>query len=386
MADTVELEKAIKLVARYQKLYFDQFSLDPAKYGRPSSEEVETPLGHFFKEVLYPHFTIEETVDLYKEAIADHQHSHIGTRYDPPLLCNIISQLVGQLEQAIAQSTALPKTKLFFATLPTGQIQGKVIPPQDSSYHCVILETGLFRFAEGISKLLLLSFPEATTESNIGCLHLDEAYVRSHILKNAQLLCPNFSSFIGTYISEGIPHFGTDLPHPPTDLYLPLLTSLELFVLAHEYGHTIAPSQPSSLTTQQKAEFKRQEEFDADIIGLDLTMHALNNGSYDPVFALAGAELFFVLDDFIKEAKHIIKHGSERPQSGGSTHPLSSERREALRTHLSTSLSSTEYHRIEQTSTNLVKALNIYWEINKGFFFEMHHQGIEIYKPWDPDA
>jgi hypothetical protein len=114
---------------------------------------------------------------------------------------------------------------------------------------------------------------------------------------------------------------------------------MELFVVAHEFGHVyaghlselLAGTRIHTLPFESGTESHRQE-YQADLIGLLLTLHAMNDSGYDAGLSYIGIDLFFVSLDMAARYAHLIAGGDdeifESPSSD--SHPSNQERRNLL--------------------------------------------------------
>lgn len=155
-----------------------------------------------------------------------------------------------------------------------------------------------------------------------------------------------FRDLLHTYATTG--STSRSKQYDPEADYVPLLDVLrdgmELFVVAHEFGHVKAGHLSELLAhlSMSAAELgvgdsSHRQEHEADFLGLVLTLQAMANSGFDAALSYVGIELFFISLELAERVRYTIEHGSDAGyvEVSSVTHPSASERRKFLRGSLS---------------------------------------------------
>jgi hypothetical protein len=236
-------------------------------------------------------------------------------------------------------------------TLPTRDIQARAIPGPLGEGDIVAFESGLFMFTAVMARIITLSlsipgplfrFVAVPTLIITRSLSILPAWVRPSLLYERQAIVRHIAShpdvlldFADLIISQTF--LGTcqysDRRDLPYGFHLEkrrdrLLDAVDIFVLAHEYGHVI-PGHPGVRDNTTETE-RYQQEFEADELGFRLTLSAIG----DPKWAYAGVVLFLTGIAIVDLAAAVIKTGEPRVMASA-THPSPPERLAKLSASLS---------------------------------------------------
>lgn len=264
----------------------------------------------------------------------------VPSRYEDPLRYRMIRKRAEQIESAAIAHGMDPRDRPLLGTLPTGQVNAVTYLVPGSRDHVVLLERELFTFALLLSKVVCCTFPAESSASGRTTFFTGPAAVRRRIEEHPELLA-RFTEVLLAYALTGRPTFAR--PYLPErahqHLALVLRTSMELFVLGHEYGHVLAGHLSQvSRTTPCRArlhdvdalEYSWKQEYEADAIGCRLAYSAMRDLGYDSALSFWGADSFFSGMDVMDRATSLLLHGDEERQTL-SSHPPSGHRRERLR-------------------------------------------------------
>lgn len=214
----------------------------------------------------------------------------------------------------------------YFGQLPTGNLNAKILKVPKVNEYVVIFENQLYTYSMLISKLFAICLPM----NEYGDLSYSHKEVFDNIVGN-KVIIRRFVNLIVTHvfeenISRAEPYLLSD--NIRGSVSNSINTTIELFILAHEYGHFLGGHlldeniEKTLIKSKEVEEVKLNwdQEFEADKIGYDLTKGAL----IDNEWVDASITLFFGVLECLREAESIfdMKNNSE----GISSHPSSIER------------------------------------------------------------
>jgi len=225
-------------------------------------------------------------------------------------------------------------------TLPTGNINACVLPVPTGGL-IVILNQGLFTFANLMAKAVAVFFPLLDKDGDGVSFSTDEKLIDDRINSNDD----GHEKFIDACAA----YFATSEPAAATPYILKskqcfisdiLRHSSELFVVAHEYAHIFLKHFSSNKTIKQKfftedidedcCYTEWNEEIEADLLGCQIALvHNLTHG-LDPALSYFGIEFFLSCMSILEDGLHINTF---------ETHPPSYLRRQILREMIKTEFS-----------------------------------------------
>ena len=228
----------------------------------------------------------------------------------------------------------------LLGTLPTGQVNAMAIRVPGTDEFIVAFEQGLLAFLPMISKAIVQALPFDNAGARGFSFSVDRAKARDATVANDSAR-ERFRAALFAYLFEGHPALAPSpmLEMPHSLLHRIILTELELFILAHEYGHLLHghldPSQirrPALIKGVEVEQVSRShiQEFEADQTGMCLALQALATDGIAPSVTFAAIDLFFSVDYALEQALMIITTG-KRGVRGTDSHPHPCIRRERLR-------------------------------------------------------
>ena len=146
----------------------------------------------------------------------------------------------------------------------------------------------------------------------------------------------------GSTVGHGV----VEIPQPANGLRLELLTSMETFVLAHEYSHFVAEEHGLGVTGHELELF-------CDQLGLQIARNAPSQRDNWSNFAGAGAVLFFAAAGFCSRLEALWLGD---PITGDSSHPSLAERVNAVATN---AIGQTDPDQRQAVETYLIEFLRI---------------------------
>lgn len=311
-----------------------------------SEEEVLKTKNEIFEEIfdkMSPFISPEKLAALKEKTGKEIFYEiELPTRFENPSSYRIILDLRKEIEEASKDLSISIPIELVVGTLPTGQVNARVIKIPSNGDFVVVFESGFFTFANLLAKATIKAMPFIGTENDKLSFSTDwDGSVNSDALRR-------FQEVIIAYLLHGQPNAAPPylIDYPHQRLTNILRNSMELFVIGHEYGHVIG----GHFSTGQKTSaflignevneiiYSWQQEFEADAWGLQLMLHAMMKKGHDLSLSFWGADFFFSCIDVVERSTSIIRTGELKNQPLGS-HPPAKARREALRKVLKRSLS-----------------------------------------------
>lgn len=309
------------------------------------------------------------------------------SKYESPTWFSVVSRLSGDIEREIYQKSEFAgHKKIVFGTLNTGRINGMAIGIDNPEYHVILLESGLFGFANLLAKGLAQSFPMQETDGGAAHFSTDLTKVTER-LQSDQDLSWRIIDLVLAYVIAGNPHAAK--PYLPQKEYVLLLSiwrdAIEYFVLGHEYGHAIN----GDLEKKEDGageDFRDMppgwiQEFKADYVGCVVTLNILSKAGYNPSLSYAGIEAFFLGVELIERALAMLQNRKIN-EEGTVSHPPAAMRREALRYWLQEALPKEESEAAIGLAKIFEEVLDLIWTRLEKVIAEVRNDGGSAHEKW----
>jgi hypothetical protein len=336
---------------------------------------------------IYP----EECFNKLKEIL---DNDNLPTVYEDPAQYYILLNLFEKIEMSAEEiSSNLPRRPVV-GTLPSGEVNAMAIKVPDSDDFLLVFEDQIFTFANLIAKVVAQSIP-FEIKDNVISFSMGKEEVNNYF-KNNSIAFERFKELIYAYLFYGEPTAAPQyfLEGIPMHLADRLRTSLELFIVGHEYSHIILGHVQESKTMVNKAKriefneiiFNWDQEFSADVLGLRLMLGCmLKEGSINlPSFV--GADLFFGSLDVIEKSISILKTGSVT-NTIHRTHPPTLLRREILRKSINEIFGNSKdgikmAKGVLMYAETLEYILNLLWDSITPFLYSAYKKGYKLDSRW----
>lgn len=289
--------------------------------------------------------------------------------YQNPSSYRLMADLAAKVEAAAQDLGCAIPMRPTFGTIVHPSPNGRAIPVDSDTECLIVLHDDLFMFAYLLSKAVISAFPaNLTDDERIGFSSLDWR----EELNRKPIIAERFKqAIICAVCSPG----GTgDAPsYLVEDSHMQLATLLargvELFVVAHEYGHIIrghlsCGKRASCMIDDLNQEVIEQnylQEIEADCWGLSLTIRARQMEGLDLALSYIGADFFFTCAEILENGLAIFRTGQEAVFLSDS-HPPPDMRRAALRTVLRNQVGDHANGPIE-LAERLAEVAKALWEI-----------------------
>ena len=298
--------------------------------------------------------------------------------FDEPGTRAILAQLMGWCHDALVHAQIeLPTPSFGVLFTPDVNAQGSLTV---GGVPLVLVNQPLFAFCNAISKLFLTT---ALFRSS-GRPHeaqLDTARVASAIESHPELLF-ELTMTIGMYAAIGqYQHsfsFGTD-NHVLVRLRYDLLVAMEMFVVGHEIGHTLAQeSRARAAAGEASSEGitdAHRKEFQADLVAATIAaVHGRNN---DIVFMRTGVggSLALAWLDIVARARAVIATGDVKEYLSA-THPSLEDRLERFGVTIDEALSEEKREGARLLRVECLKVTELMWAQMLPYFEALHREGV----------
>lgn len=261
---------------------------------------------------------------------------NIPSKFQSVEMFGLMDHLLNELLDAAKKvKCQIPEKKPLIATISTNSVNACALK-LDNGEAIIFVEEDLLSFIHLFSKIFVqcLSLGPSDDEKSSMIVKFEE--IKKNIDEKPEIL-NRFKDFLTSYIVDGSPRKSEQYEIPQDARYnlcTYLLMSCEMFLIGHELGHIISGhlkharkfgffGQTSETQFMQE---KIDNEFEADYIGMILTMQASANRGFQADFAYLGIEPFFMIYDVALKAKSILKYGHEDLTNYFVTHPSNNER------------------------------------------------------------
>lgn len=383
-----ELDFAKAYLENLQRKIYSNMGLEPVKAESYFSFDEQFILN-FYKELGPKN---DQSFEEFKERLFEEQRELqelTPTKFEDPNWYGLVHGMALKIEQVVKSLGYEFKSKPLFGTIPTGRVNGMALKIPNSSYCAILIEDGLFGFANLMCKAVARVFPFIKTDNGMMTFSTDEAAWKSE-LNSSDVIKDRFFDALFSYLVGGHPHMAEPyLPERNYDSFTSLLRdSMELFILCHEYGHIISGHLDSDGKKSMIAGVEDEEvflswseEIEADVRGLELFLNVRANDGYDLALSFMGADLFFGCIEAIEKSVAILKNGTDET-SLSATHPPVSFRREALRKALRRSFTEEQLEGVFNLSDTAYSIVGALWKGSEERLIRAHNNGVHPSPGW----
>ena len=314
----------------------------------------------------------------------------IPSAWQHPSSYLLMSRMVKEIEDALDRWGVKPELLPVFGSLPTGRVNGVTLAVPGTRAAIVLLEDGLFGFANLAAKAIVRVFPLESDDGERVRFSMATTDWQQQLASTPEIV-ERFSDVLFAYILGGHPHKARPyLPDPGYDEPSTLLReSMELFVMGHEYahflcGHVHAPSvgrtKLGDLDVEEiRTNFRR--ELEADVRGLDIMLDVMGARGVDLSLSLWGADFFFECIDFIQRAVRLVATGKASVPAS-TTHPPPALRRKFLHDVLRHNLSDEHVAGAFEVCGTLHAIFEALWVICEPALALAHREGLRPASTW----
>lgn len=283
--------------------------------------------------------------------LAEFQEIDLPTRYDSPTQFRILQKLVSRVKAAAEMMGLDTASFPHVSCIPTGLVNASAVALPNVSRPFLLFDSELFLYCHLFAKAFAQCLP-VVGRGEMLSLSVDIELVRKRIRETPELT-ERFSDLLSAYSVTGSPSRSKQYNPEPDYVHLIdiLRNGMELFVVAHEFGH-VCSGHLSGVLERLGLHAEdllgenpsHRQEHEADLIGMILTLQAMSTSGYDAALSYVGVELFFVSLDIAARARHIVLHGNDENyvDSASSSHPSHGGRRNLLQKSLGTFITEKE--------------------------------------------
>jgi hypothetical protein len=264
--------------------------------------------------------------------------SKMFSKFEPLDSFMILLRLTEEIEETLHSLTLEKQTKkVLFGSLGTGDINGVAIEFENPDYFIVLIDDGVFGFANLLAKALAQCFPLVGSEGDYLQISVELDLVKSRLEEKPDI-ADRFTQLVLGYVIGGNPHAAP--PYLPEKEYVGLLSiwrdAMEMFILAHEFGHASLGHLEGNTRAAivhdgfNELPMSWQQEYEADQFGLFLTLATLNRRGLEPSLTYAGIEAFFLGLELIEKTLCQL-NGVVYDDQGSESHPPAAQRRKSMR-------------------------------------------------------
>ena len=271
------------------------------------------------------------------------------SRFENPIWLSGAAKLTEKIDAVLAdREDSADHKKIVFGTLGTGDVNGTAVEFRNPEYQIIVLDDGLFGYANLLTKAVLMAFPLIERSPGQFELSGDRKAIRRRIHDEPKLF-ERLAELILNYLVNGNV-FAAEQYYPPMSYVSPIATwldAMEYFVLGHEYGHCRLGhlEKPDRLIPHESFDevaVSWQHEYEADAFGLGVMFDCISDEPYRRRIAYAAVEAFFAGLEIINRS--LARFYDAEPRDEGSpTHPPVAARRKALREALRSHVDAVEY-------------------------------------------
>jgi hypothetical protein len=316
-------EQRASLKARFGESYLRKFH----RVKKDRGGILDFHANQFFKE--------EEMEEVRAHMEELKQNSRVlSTEYEIFQSSQIIAGLCPDIETTISRLGYDIKEEVFFGVVSSGEYNALADRVPESDAFILLFEDELFTLCNQLSKIIIQGLPDFKITDSSYTFNSKAQIIKTFCDSN-QALQKRFDELAVYGILHGkptyTPQYKLDERYEP--FHYPLLRSIELFIVGHEYGHVLAGHlhnqatlRIGAITQDTKPDFDAwDQEFEADARGFELMINTAERDHFP--FSYLGAELFFIFLDLDERVNSLWYDGTEKISAGTRYHPPSRDRR-----------------------------------------------------------
>ncbi|MFZ1427402.1 MAG: hypothetical protein WAS21_11575 [Geminicoccaceae bacterium] len=278
----------------------------------------------------------KSVMDFYAETIRSGRDI---SPYDDPAATLLLEHLISEVEN-ICRSINLPLgAGVAFGTDVQMGVEASHLAVMQTTASIISVSRPFLPFCSLASKLMSLTLPQENLPDDNMQIVFDPNEIDKRLKSNPQLMA-GWTLFIASYAITGFPpkpHMKFDLSGNIGANQLHILRSMELFAIAHEYGHHVLGHGRVASSDQQEGCLA--QEFDADLFARSICLAVKENPSASEdnsepnfyAYSGVGAVIILGLLEVVRRASTVLATGSKKFQSR-LTHPPYEERIKAIGT------------------------------------------------------
>lgn len=217
----------------------------------------------------------QSIVSSQKQILDNERPTEIGN----PAYHSLLTDLIRDVEQATNRLGYEVPEEVIFGVLPTGRVNGLVCPVPAGGL-IVAIDDGLFNFLYGLAKAVAMFYTVTVMNDGLNFTLADQD-LPTAVQENEEANIRWTETLTATFI-YGYPNYAPLHPLWGSRALLVshLVTPLELFIVAHEYGHLVLGHCDDNRSTSKWRmsgsvdieEYKttQAEELEADRVGLEI--------------------------------------------------------------------------------------------------------------------
>lgn len=322
---------------------------------------------------------------------ADAAWAKCPSPYEDPTWFAVVDQLFEELLLSAAEMKLTLNRVPLIGTLATGRVNGIAVAIEGVDTRVVLLEQGLFGFANLMCKAVASALPLTVHEDRLS-FELGKQGVSERLLRDEEPVARFFDA-LASYVVHGNPHSAQAYAPPPhvDALASNLRHAMELFILGHEVGHVVSghldgSTRKAALPAGQSADTVLtdwQQEFEADFIGMHLMIRTMiRERKLDLALSYCGAHLFFGLVGMVEKSVSLLTTGRAE-QWVSESHPPTAQRQANLLQALAKTVGPPEsVEAAIKLSEAMDEVMDVFWERSEIVLSSMRSKGLRPAEWW----
>lgn len=205
METSADYQSAVARLEEIQKAYYDAMGVTPEEWNH-----IDDATADKFWRMIFDKFGFEGKVsfeDFKRETNAQFEAGKASpTKYENPQWYTIIRSMVGEIEKSMELRNIISAKRPLFGTVPSGKLNGVAIGIDNQSHHLILLEDGLFGFANLFCKVIAQALPlSEDREEGMIAFSSDVDEVRVHLREN-HIHVQRLADLLVGYVVLGHPH------------------------------------------------------------------------------------------------------------------------------------------------------------------------------------
>jgi hypothetical protein len=311
-----------------------------------------------------------DTIEEYKKALLN---TSPGSAFDDVNARQIIERVIKEIEEACRILEIPTRAGVVYGVAPENGLRASLLSVLQTEASIIDVTVPFLSFCNLITKTLARSLPQQLLGQQISISH-DPSAVRLKLQNNPELI-DEWTRILASYAEFGLPppRVQIVLDEATQALRIMLLKAVELFAIAHEYGHHVLMHGISD--TSEPATDPILDEHQADFFASNISLVVGSHDEPPNLYAMSGTGGLIILGmlDLVRRAVAVLESGHDKP-APLKTHPPLKERIRVIGL-LDRTMAQSEAKIASEMRAYFAEIIEVIWDAALPPILKLHKEG-----------